>query len=170
MMMASLDVRYAGFGLWRNSHATWGVSDDAGLLAEILKELAEVFHQPAIAHKRFKQPIYSLIDLYNECSKANWDWEGALPVREEAISEACTILFLLPTNVPVPTFLAEPSGAVAFEWYKDRGKTLILSVRGTRSIEYAALLGEGNEAHGKANYSGSLPKVIRDQLDAFAIL
>jgi len=170
MTVSSLDPRYAGFGTWRTSQATWGVSADADRLLSRFKELARDFFQTATAHRRIVQPVDSLIELYRECANPDWDGEGAQPVGEGAVNEACTLLFLLPPDVSSPTLLAEPSGAIAFEWYKKPNQVLVLSVNGNKSIQFAALLGNGNESHGKVNFSGSMPKEIQDKLDAFSKL
>lgn len=168
--VSSLDPRYAGFGTWRTSQATWGVSSDADRLLSRFKELARDFFQTATAQRRLVQPLDSLIELCRECANPDWDGEGARPIKEETANEACTLLLLLPPNVSSPTLVAEPSGAIAFEWYKRPNQVLVLSVNGNKSIQFAALLGDGNESHGKVNFSGSMPKEIQDKLDAFGKL
>ncbi|MGC2519448.1 MAG: hypothetical protein WA373_10140 [Burkholderiales bacterium] len=168
MTTATLDNRYAGWGLFRTSGATWGVSEDAEKLAAFFGSIARDAWKTSAGYHRYSQPIQELMDVYRDCSSENWDGEGASAVTESVLDDAVTLLFLLPPSIQNPTFQPEPAGAIALEWYKDPKRVLLLSVNGTRSIQYAGLLGDGNETHGKVNFAGSLPRAIQDLLDAYA--
>jgi hypothetical protein len=170
MTLATLDNSYAGWGAFRTSGATWGVSEDAERLARAFAGIARDAYATVNAHRRFAQPIESLIDLYEQCAKPNWDGEDASPITEATVNDAIAVLFLLPLAVPIPTFHAEASSAIVLEWYKDPKRVLLLVVNGTHTIEYAALLGNGNETHGKVNFAGSFPKAIQNLLDDFSKL
>ena len=168
MTAMAIQSGYSGLGAWKSRQVASGVSDDATRLGNMLQSfLWPDSMQTATAQERYYQPLEALLELYRECAVQNWDGEGAQAVSEATINEAVDLLFLFPSQLPTPSFLAEPSGAIAFEWYKGPNKVLVATVDGTHAVQFAALLGEGNEAHGKANCNGSLPKAIRDLLDQF---
>jgi hypothetical protein len=102
--------------------------------------------------------------LYRDCSEEDWDAEGAKPVTRDALREAEMLVSLLPSWVPIPDFLPEPTGGIAFEWYKGPGRVYVLSVSGQGYVYYAGLFGAGNEEHGKAVFEDFLPAPIVEQL------
>ena len=103
------------------------------------------------------QIIEDLIDLLND------DNSPSLQSFEEALS----FIAKLPTNLPLPTPMTEPGGAIAFEWYKDPSNVFVISINGTSRMEYAAIFGNEGELHGKMLYTQNLPEPIRSQLDYF---
>ena len=80
-----------------------------------------------------------LLEVFEESCKANWDGYGALPVTEETYQEAVQLIDLLPRSIPLPEIAAEPAGEIGFEWYKDKNKVFVISVKGDKVITYAGL-------------------------------
>ncbi|SRR6266481_7507877 len=103
------------------------------------------------------QIIENLIGLLNE------EDSPSLQTFEEALS----FIAKLPNNLPLPTPMTEPGGAVAFEWYKDPSNVFVISINGTSRMEYAAIFGDRGELHGNMSYTQNLPESIRSQLDYF---
>ena len=101
-------------------------------------------------------------------------FEGLLEILEEGekipfeiFSESISFLKNLPINFEIPDIGIEPSGAITFEWYKSPFKVFVISINGTNTLEFAALVGRGNEWHGKMNYAGEMPAQIKAALERF---
>ena len=77
--------------------------------------------------------------VYNECSEPNWDGYGAEPILHKAYLEAQKLLRMIPPSFPEPEILAEPSGYVGLEWYKERSCVFVVSLGGNNVITYAGL-------------------------------
>ncbi len=144
-----------------------GVSDAARKVGQLLGLSAAHRAISATGLTRIADPVASLYDLYEECGVANWDGEGAEPLSSDAVEEAEQLVYLIPSSIPIPEFVPEPSGAIALEWYEGRDRVYLLSVDGTKSIQFAAIMGRGNELHGRLNFDGSLPVMVLDHLKLF---
>jgi hypothetical protein len=144
-----------------------GVSVDAQRICSIFGNLASHWIGSATGQARVAEPMAALFQLYQRCHVEDWNGEDADAISFEALEEASKLLGLLPSSIPTPEFLPEPTGAIAFEWYQGRNRVYLLSISGKKTIEFARLLGYGNEIHGKTNFEDSLPQVIQDQLREF---
>ena len=145
----------------------FGVSETAQIVYKLLGATTTHLVTSATGQTRIADPVASLYDLYERCSSPNWDGEGAELLSYDAVAEAEQLIYLLPSAIPIPEFVPEPTGAVALEWYQGRDRVYILSVDGTRSIQFAALMGRGNEFHGRVNFEASLPIMVLDHLKVF---
>lgn len=105
----------------------------------------------------------SLDDVYEECSQPDWDGYGAIAVHEDAYEEAKKILSLLPSFIPMPEIVAEPSGSIGFEWHKEKGQVFALSVDGRHRIIYAGIIA-GDREHGSAYFEDAIPLMVRQHL------
>jgi hypothetical protein len=108
-----------------------------------------------------------LAGLYRECKAQDWDGEGARAIPAAAYSEAQQLLLALPSTIPAPTFIPERSGRIAFEWYLKPDWVFLVSVGGNKELQFAGLFGPGEEAYGRANFGGSLPQRIAENLRTF---
>ncbi|MBS4059469.1 MAG: hypothetical protein KG029_03640 [Bacteroidetes bacterium] len=105
----------------------------------------------------------SLLEFYKDCSQPNWDGYGANPVSKDSISEALDFIQLLPSSFPIPQILAEPSGEIGLEWYKDKKMIFAISFNGKGMITYAGIFGS-NKTHGTEYFSDSIPSKIIENL------
>jgi len=144
-----------------------GVSVDAQSICRKLLDVGQYWIASASGQSRYGEPMLALFELYERCRESDWDGEGADPISIEALLEANKLLSSLPSSMPTPEFLPEASGSIAFEWYRGRNKVYVISVSGTKTIEYAGLFGYGNETHGKVNFEDSMPLMIRNHLLQF---
>jgi len=127
---------------------------------EVLKEY-KLYRTKAII---FGNNAYSsLIEVYNECSKENWDGYNAISVTEDTFYEAQKILDLLPSYFGMPDIFAEPSGAIAFEWRNGEKNIFVMSVDEKHAIYYAGIFGE-SKVHGTEYFEESLPMNIIENL------
>lgn len=118
----------------------------------------------AVTWDHLGQSRAALDEIYHECTESNWDGYGALPVAEPAYDEAVRFLEALPSWLPIPEIVPEPSGEIGFEWNLGKNQVFVVSVNGTNRITYAGLLGTGNKAHGTELFDGSIPQTIIDHL------
>lgn len=105
----------------------------------------------------------SLNELFIECSRADWDSYGAVAISEDAYEEAKKIIALLPSSIPMPEILAEPTGDIGFEWHKGKGQVFAFSVRGKHLIIFAGIIA-GNKIHGSEYFEDTIPLMIRQYL------
>lgn len=105
----------------------------------------------------------SLLEIYKECSCADWDGYGAHPTTEDAYEEAQKIIDSLPSSIPAPEIVAEPTGDIGFEWCRGTGQIFVISVSGRHRITYAGIFA-GNKVHGSEYFEETLPLVIRQHL------
>lgn len=141
-----------------------GVSDAAISIRDVITRAFDDFSASAIGQARFLEPVTALRRLAAECSQPNWNAEGAEPITPATLSTAEEVLYALPAEVPTPEFLPEPTGRIAFEWYKGRHRIYVLSVGSDSALEFAGLFGRGNEVHGRFNFSDLLPGLVLDHL------
>lgn len=121
------------------------------------------WHSTASIGRPVEEAIESLIELYRQCSEADWDGYGANPVSKESIYEAVEFIYLLPSGFPMPNILAEPSGEIAFEWYKNKRMIFVIGFNGKNMIFYAGIFGS-NKTHGTEYFSDTIPLVILENL------
>jgi hypothetical protein len=108
-----------------------------------------------------KEPLYrDLYRIYRECSESDWDNDGANPINEQTFQEASVLLDQLPSELPLPEVIPEPTGNIAFEWYKGKRHVYVISVDGKGIIEYAGLFGRHSKSYGSEYFSGELPELI----------
>jgi hypothetical protein len=137
-------------------------SDSIDLFKSLIKGIGHIW-EPVNLGGPLEDALRSLIELYLERSKANWDGYNAFPITEDAVFDAWKLIKLLPLSIPMPEILAEPNGEIGLEWYKERRLVFVVSVSGKRTLTYAGLFGS-NTIHGVENLVESLPPVVVDSL------
>ena len=104
-----------------------------------------------------------LNEIYRECSQLDWDGYGAIAISKDAYEEANKVIEFLPSSIQMPEIVAEPTGDIGFEWYKERGHVFAISVRGNHTIIFAGII-SGNKVHGSEYFNDTLPLIIRHYL------
>ncbi|MEK6691492.1 MAG: hypothetical protein AABY78_09385 [Nitrospirota bacterium] len=105
----------------------------------------------------------SLLEIYKGYSRMDWDGYGAHAITEDAYEEAKKIIGSLPSSIPPPEIVAEPTGDIGFEWSRGKGQIFVISVSGRHRITYAGIFA-GNKVHGSEYFEETLPLVIRQHL------
>lgn len=100
-----------------------------------------------------------LADVWDECSKPNWDGYNALPVTWDAFHFAEQFLRSLPLGTPAPAVGAEPDGQITLDWGRAPRRRLSVSVSPDGDLHYAALLGPGKTC-GTEPFFGEVPQMI----------
>lgn len=139
-----------------------GFSDDSKNLVNSLREKIRQIFAPFSVGLPLEEAFQSLNELYGECSAENWDGYGAKAVSVDSIYEAFKFCQMI-TSFPMPQMLAEPSGEIGLEWYKDNKMIFVISLNGKGMISYAGIFGS-NKIHGIEYFSDSIPSVIIENL------
>lgn len=146
------------------SPSSAGFSDDSKNLVEYFKKQIQEICDSFTMGRPSEEAFQSLKELYRECSAENWDGYGAKPVSEDSIKEAFKFIQMrLFPLFPTPQILAEPSGEVGLEWYKDRKMIFAISFNGKGMITYAGIFGS-NKIHGEEYFGDSIPSRIIENL------
>ena len=128
--------------------------------------LAKFLNQPfdtprQLVSKDYQTDILKTLDnIFNECSKKNWNGYNAPPLRKKAYNEARKIIEELPPNIPMPDIVPEPDGDIGLDWYREKHFGFTISVSGNNKINYAGVFGEGNTTSGNMCFKESIPFVI----------
>jgi hypothetical protein len=141
-----------------------GASDDAARIASQFREFFGRFIQSATGSERVLEPRQAIYDLVTRCGHDNWNGDGAERITEETASRATDLLVALPSYLPVPDIFPDPSGGISFEWYRRPKHRLVLSIYANGTVEFAGLLGVGNEVYGEARMASGVPEIIRSNL------
>ena len=71
-----------------------GISDDFKYLMKYIKNQIQEICEPLTIGRPLEEAVKSLIEIYKECSTANWDGYNALPITANAFEEAGKIINL----------------------------------------------------------------------------
>ena len=105
-----------------------------------------------LSRDKLKQQIRNLKET---AGSNNWDGEGALAIREEAIEIALKLADTLPAEIENPDVAATPHGEIDFDWVASRNAMLTLSVNSDGELAWAALFEEFS-CRGTAPWTGEL--------------
>lgn len=140
-----------------------GCSPEADRVLLLLDDALDHLSNTGAESQRLEDAVNALDDVYQECCEANWDGYGAEPTSEDAYQEAFKLLGLLPSSIPLPEIVPEPSGGIGLEWSRGKRFVFVASVRGENFITYAGIFGV-NKTHGKEYFGDSLPLVIVENI------
>lgn len=112
---------------------------------------------------RQDQVLWSLAEVFKECSEKGWDGYEALPISEDVFLEAKRLIMNLPITIPMPEIIPEPTGEIALEWSRGNRRVFVASLSGRNEIVYAGLFGI-NKTHGTEYFGNSLPSAILENL------
>lgn len=140
-----------------------GFSDDSKNLAKNIKKQIQDIYESLTIGRPLEETVESLMEIYKECSQANWDGYSANPLSENSVLEALKFIDLIPSYFPMPQVIAEPSGEIGLEWFEDKRLIFVISFSGKNMISYAGIFGS-NKTHGTEYFGDTVPPVIIDNL------
>lgn len=149
------------------SPASSGTSPSAQFVNTALGKALLEWERTATRSIRVGNLQAQLRSIADECSGANWDGYGGKPVSPVAVEEARRFLTLIPHRLLPDEILAEPHGGIAFQWNGPRLRSLVLSLNGTKTIEYAAIRGPVEQDSGKRTFAGLLPSFVLRLISEF---
>lgn len=150
---------YYGFG-----GTETGASKYADSIPSLYRNLVARFADSATGSKRIADPTQTILETFLRCMEPNWDRQGAIAMPAEAAREARILLIALPSFLPLPDIYPEATGSMVFEWYRRPGRRLVITLSGRGTVEYAGLIGTGNEVYGELRFGNTLPKILQDHL------
>ena len=139
-------------------------SEPAGRLDEQLKRFVQHRDETATIQLSKYRTLNHLKEVVGACSVRDWGGNNELPISSQTAKEAVSLLEALPLNFSNPDVSPEPMGSIAFEWRFAPMRTIVLSVAGRGTIEYAGLLGPIAQFHGRSPFTGDLPEFVFRQL------
>ncbi len=125
----------------------------------VVSRFAEVAHAYPVSALAASLRV-ELESLIFDCAQPGWDGYGAEAVGRDAYQAAMRFIGCLPPGTPAPEIGADPDGCISFEWRKSPRRTLLVSVRPSYALDYAALIGM-EKAHGSAPFFGELPDAVQ---------
>jgi len=155
MSMAAAST-YSNFTSFSTRPSGEGI--DHGFSRKISENLTSATSQMRQS-ETFGRLINSLLEVYRECARADWDGYGALAITPNTYQEARSVINALPLSMPLPDIVAEPTGEIGFEWRKGKGYIFVVSVGGKYQMTYAGLFG-GNSVHGSEYFDRTLPPTV----------
>jgi hypothetical protein len=110
--------------------------------------------------KTNKSLLLEIFNVFKECAEENWDGCDAKPISIKSCLMAMKLAESLPEDIPRPDVIPEPSGEIAFEWYRGKGYVFILSVSNENKVSYAGLFGTKSKSFGSEYFYKELPSSI----------
>ncbi|HEY2786118.1 MAG TPA: hypothetical protein VGJ05_14210 [Fimbriiglobus sp.] len=137
-------------------------SSVAELIDRAARRSREQSRDSTLGHR---EALEELSDVWDECRKTGWDGYGALPVEQDTLRMAYTLVESLPLGFPRPSIGAEPDGQLTLEWRKTPRRILSVSVDPDGYLHYAGLFGT-NKRYGSLAYFSTAPvellQLVRD--------
>ena len=93
----------------------------------------------------------ALLDIKNECGKAGWDGDDALPISNCTIDVATKLIECLFTmlrrSTPAPDLIPESDGEICISWTRDLDRVFSVSVGEHGKINFAGQFGTEGALH-----------------------
>lgn len=159
----SVAVLYADCPTFYVSPSATGFSDDSKNFCNALKNQFREICKPFSIGSSLEETVQSIYQIYKECSVDNWDASGANPISKDSALEAIRFISLLPSSFPMPHVIAEPSGEIGLEWYRNSQLIFALSFDGKSMISFAGIFGF-NKLHGCEYFGDTIPSIIVESL------
>jgi hypothetical protein len=108
--------------------------------------------------------------IKNDCSIADWDSGGAIPISSQTIGLTAEIverLFtMLPKGTPAPDLIPEADGEICLSWSVDANRLFSLSIGEDGKINFAGQFGNEGGIHGwQPIYTTSLTSLEKSLQD-----
>ncbi len=105
----------------------------------------------------------SILNVYDCCSKDNWDGYGAKPITPASWRGILKLIKGLPNSYPKPEATASPRGLMVIEWHRRKGHILSITIENESKLSYNVLFG-ADEAYGIVAFDYNLPDAILEHL------
>lgn len=148
-------------GYRRNDSA---YSDEAKAVAASVTKIMRASESSQALFGAKATALAELRKTATECSKDNWDADGALAIDEMTIWNAEDFIRALPDNFPLPEVAPEPDGAISLDWIESQYRMFSLSIGTGSRLAYAWLDGT-DTGHGVAHFDGvGIPQRILTEI------
>lgn len=156
----SVALAYEDYTSFQGRINDTGASADSKTVLKMYKDTLSHLLQSVTEGQRLREALNALDEIYKSCNQEGWDGYDASPITERAYNEAIKLICLLPSAIPMPEIVPEPTGDIALEWYRGRQHVFLVSCAGKGAITYAGLFGLGNKAYGREYFGESLPSIL----------
>ena len=97
---------------------------------ELLERAYHVMPSVTFAMDRtgYHAAVHQLNEIAEDCSVADWDGHGAVPISYRMYRKALEFIEALPAGLPQPELIPEADGELALEWRGARGAMLSISL------------------------------------------
>jgi hypothetical protein len=130
----------------------------AELIDQAARRSREELRNSTLGHR---EALEELGDVWDECRQPDWDGYGALPVEQDTLTAAYSLIDSLPLGFPRPSIGADPDGQLTLEWRKAPHRILSVSVDPDGFLHYAGLFGT-DKCHGSiAFFSTAHDKLLQ---------
>src|ERR1700736_4083368 len=85
--------------------------------------------------------LQKLKEVAEECSKENWDSEGASAISPSTLRFASLFATSIPHSIPDPEISASPRGELSFEWTQSPYRAVSAAISEDGQVHYAWLNG-----------------------------
>jgi hypothetical protein len=137
------------------AYASPAVGKDSGTSLELETDVAADDNSITLGARQALL-FQSIAEARATASKEGWDGEGGFPVGQAVVNAAIQLLCALPAMLPPPDVSPQPTGEIAFEWYKDRNHVAVLAVDGAY-IRWSALTGPDKPVSGAEPFTRTVP-------------
>jgi hypothetical protein len=107
-----------------------------------------------------------LDEIYEDCSRRNWDGYDAKPVTRRILGTVKSFLNALPTKIPNPELSADPDGEISLDWCVAPKRIFYVSIGKAGVLTYAVLDGD-RIAKGVDLLEEEIPNQINSLLNNF---
>ncbi len=107
--------------------------------------------------------IKELVSIGTDYGEPGWDGYGANAISRRTVARAIAFLLTIPSSVPGPDIVPEPTGTIAFEWQTAGSSVFSVSVMEGYLLAYAGLYGVGR-SYGTEVFVDEFPRSFLDQL------
>lgn len=108
--------------------------------------------------------LQGFLDALTESTEDDWDGYGAKGIDAPTCLNALAFLLLLPSTLPTPEISAQPNGAIAFEWLRERRQMFSVSIGRTNRMAYAGLFGNST-VYGAEYFVDQIPQVVFQNIE-----
>lgn len=120
--------------------------------------LSEAF-EPTITFRPYPKSLDALLDRVTVAVEQGELEQDAIAAVHQALEPAATFLLNRPDDVDVPEIDVWPDGQIAFEWYVQRGRKVLVLINASGRVVYSAI--RGAEHDGATAYvSGQWPVAL----------
>ncbi len=138
-----------------------GVSDESDDLIEIFNSINQQMRATS-SSLSLEIAVEQLVQTFINRLNNGWDGYDAEALSIGAFTDAKRFIELLPSNLPMPEIVPEPTGRIGLEWYLSKGNSLTVSLDGSGEISYAGILNIYDSIYGTWKFSGKLPPIFLD--------
>jgi hypothetical protein len=129
------------------------ISSEARTAHDAVEKVIDFAERSEVLFGTKAAALSQLTALVVEHSQAGWDGEDAKPIDPNAARLTRLFVRVIPEDIPLPEFSAEPDGAISLDWMAGRDRAFSISVGPRDRLAFAWLDG-ADRGHGAVFFDG----------------